>query len=264
MLRGTRSAKQAGLGDVRPLDKESFEPLYFQIQRQLREKIKSGALAEGDPLPGEAEIARLFGVSRMTSRQALQGLTSEGLSFRERGRGTFVKTQKVEKKIAHLLGFSAEMRERGLQSKNRVLEKKVELASPQVAESLKIEVGSNVMMLRRLRIVNDEPIVIEEVRLPMSRFEGLEKINFGVNSLYQVLKERYGVRLASADEVIEARAATKAEAKLLQVAPRLSLLCISRTSFDVQGRPIETGQSCYRSDRYRAVLHLSVGNSHQV
>jgi GntR family transcriptional regulator len=100
----------------RPLDKESYEPLYAQIPAQLREHIRSGRLGVNQLLPGEAELSRIFGVSRMTSRQALQQLTNDGFTYRERGRGIFVSPLKVEKQLAHLQGFSAEMRPLGLQA----------------------------------------------------------------------------------------------------------------------------------------------------
>ena len=54
-----------------PIDKSSFTPMYFQIQSQLLKMIQSGHLKAGDSLPSEEELSRIYGVSRMTSRQAL-------------------------------------------------------------------------------------------------------------------------------------------------------------------------------------------------
>jgi GntR family transcriptional regulator len=143
-----------------PLDKNSFEPLYFQIQSQLEQMICSGSLCVHDLLPGEAELSRIFGVSRMTSRQALQGLTSDGFAYRERGRGTFVCAAKVEKQIAHLLGFSAEMRLLGLKATAKVLAFATISATNQVAQALQIQAQSSVTMLHRLRLANGDPIAI--------------------------------------------------------------------------------------------------------
>lgn len=242
--------------DFVALDKNSFEPLYFQIQSQLEQKIRSGQLGVHDPLPGEGELSRIFGVSRMTSRQALQGLTSDGFAYRERGRGTFVCAPKVEKRIAHLLGFSAEMHLLGLKASTKVLAKAIVPAPAQVANSLQMPPRTRVMILHRLRMANGEPIAIEQVWIPLTRFPGIDRINFVRSSLYETLKERFRVKIGSASETIEARGASKEESELLQIAPRSSLLVVSRTLLDTQERPVELAHSLYRGDRYRAVLTI--------
>jgi GntR family transcriptional regulator len=75
---------------VRPLDRNGFIPLYFQIQRALRENIHSGELSEGDVLASEEELARTYQVSRTTARKALHGLKTSGYVCSQKGRGTFV------------------------------------------------------------------------------------------------------------------------------------------------------------------------------
>ncbi|SFS17717.1 transcriptional regulator, GntR family [Granulicella pectinivorans] len=251
----TPAVTKRGDGFV-PLDKNSFEPLYFQMQKQMEQKIRSGKLAVHDPLPGEAELSRIFGVSRMTSRQALQGLTADGFAYRERGRGTFVCAAKVEKHIAHLLGFSAEMKLLGLKASSRVLASATVSASPQIAASLQVDPQAPLTMLHRLRLANGEPIAIEQVWVPQTRFPEIDKVDFAKASLYDTLRDRYGVRIGSANETIEARGATKAEAALLGVALRASLLVVSRTLLDGDGHPVELAHSMYRGDRYRAVLTI--------
>lgn len=239
-----------------PLDKNSFTPLYFQIQTQLLLHIESGRLRPGDSLPGEEELTRIYGVSRMTCRQALQSLKNQGFANREKGRGTFVIQPKVEKDIAHLLGFSAEMEALGMKASSKVLGIATLSATPEIASKLAIEPGSPVVHIQRQRFANGEPVLAEEVWLSQQQYPGIEKLDFSRRSLYETLRERYGVRIGSADEVIEARSANRHEAALLGIAPRSSLLVISRTLLNVEGRPVETGISSYRGDRYRAVLRI--------
>jgi GntR family transcriptional regulator len=111
-------------------------------------------------------------------------------------------------------------------------------------------------MLHRLRMANAEPIAIEQVWIPLSRFPGIDKIDFARASLYETLKERFGVKIGSANETIEAKGAIKEESALLEIAPRSSLLVVSRTLLDVDGRAVELAHSLYRGDRYRAVLTI--------
>lgn len=256
--KGAVNASLAGLpsGLFRPLDKKSFEPLYAQIQSRLKELIRTGEIGVNDSLPGEAELSRIFGISRMTARHALQGLTNEGLTYRERGRGTFVSPPKVEKEITHLLGFSAQIRLLGMKASTRVLASAVIPAEGSIAESLELSVHDEVLRLQRLRLADDEPIAIEEVWIPRSRFPGVEEIDFGKHSLYETLRDRYGVRIGSSRETIGARQATAEEARLLRITPRSSLLEVSRTLLDVEGQPMEVAHSLYRGDRYRAVLTI--------
>src|SRR5579875_1010719 len=141
--------------DFQPLDKNSFIPMYFQIQTQLLQMIQSGRLRAGDPLPSEEELSRIYGVSRMTSRQALQSLKSQGLVSRHKGQGSFVSQPRVEKDITHLCGFTAEMRALGMKASSRVLESESLPASPESATQLGVPIGAPVFRLRRLRFADD-------------------------------------------------------------------------------------------------------------
>jgi GntR family transcriptional regulator len=240
----------------KPLNKKSFTPMYFQIEEQLLKLISSGQLRPGDLLPSEEELSRAYGVSRMTSRQALQGLKSSGHASRYKGRGTFVIQPKVEKDITHLAGFTAEMRALGLKATSRVLATETIPATVEIATKLAGEVGMPTYRLRRLRFADELPFAIEEIYLSKDRYPGIDEFDFSRLSLYATLRERYGIRLSLADEILEARAATRNEAELLEVPARSSLLVISRTLWSVEGQPVEAARSFYRGDRYRAVLRI--------
>lgn len=238
------------------LDKNSFIPMYAQIQTQLLELIRSGRLRAGDPLPSEEELSRVYGVSRMTSRQALQSLKNQGFASRQKGRGSFVIQPKMEKDIAHLSGFTAEMTALGMKSSSQVLAAEMTTANDEIATRLAVKSGAPIFRLSRLRLADNAPVAVEEIMLPATKFPGIQRIDFARYSLYQTLREKYGIRVGMADEVLEARGATRQEANLLQIPARSSLLVISRTLWSIDGEPIESASSCYRGDRYRAVLRI--------
>ncbi|MGH9586675.1 MAG: GntR family transcriptional regulator [Acidobacteriaceae bacterium] len=241
---------------VQPLDKTGFIPLYYQIQRALMEKIQSGALSQGDPIPSEEELSRTYQVSRMTARQALHGLKVNGFAFSEKGRGTFVTRPKLEKNVLHLQGFTEDMKQRGMTPSSRILEQFVILASEDLREKLRLAVDEKVMCLRRLRLADGVPMAIEESNIPLQRFPGIERVDFGLYSLYATLREQYGVRVGYADEIIEALPALREEAGLLTIPHRASILSISRIIFTTQEAPIESACSRYRGDRYRASIRV--------
>jgi GntR family transcriptional regulator len=241
---------------VRPLDKGGFIPLYFQIQRTLMDQIRSGELSEGDPLPSEEELGRVYHVSRMTARQALHGLKTNGYAVSQKGRGTFVTRPKLEKNIMHLRGFTEDMKHLGMEPSSKLLGQTVVGATAELAEKLRVESNESVMHLRRLRLADGIPMALEDSCIPLSQFPGLEKISFAKRSLYSVLRETYGVRVAYADEVIEALPATLEESELLTIAKKSSILSISRIIMTTEEVPIEFACSRYRGDRYRASLRI--------
>lgn len=241
---------------VRPLDKSGFIPLYFQIQQLLMEKIRSGELSEGDPLASEEELARIYQVSRMTARQALHGLKTSGYAHSQKGRGTFVTRPKLEKNIMHLRGFTEDMKSLGKVPSSKLLEQTAVPATAELAAKLKVQAGDIILRLRRLRLADGIPMAIEESHIPLAPFPGLEKNNFAKQSLYFILRERFGVRVAYADEVIEALPATREESDLLTIPRKSSILSISRIIITAEDRPIEVASSRYRGDRYRASIRV--------
>lgn len=246
----------AAAATAEPLDKNSFIPLYFQIQQKLMERIQSGDLAEGDLLESEEDLSRRYQVSRMTARQALRGLKDQGYAYSVKGRGTFVCRPKMEKNILHLQGFTEEMRQRGLQPSSQLLEQVTVSADEDLARRFNVSLDEPMLRLSRLRLADGVPMALETSHIPLGAYRGLERFDFGKRSLYQTLRERFGVRVGWADEVIEALTAGRDEARLLTIAPKASLLCITRTVMTTQGTPIEFARSLYRADRYRAVIRV--------
>jgi GntR family transcriptional regulator len=129
-------------------------------------------------------------------------------------------------------------------------------ASEDLAESLKIDPEATVMKLRRLRLADGIPMALEESHIPLRQFPGLEAISFAQESLYFVLREKFGVRVAWADEVIEALPATREESELLTIPKKSSVLSISRVIITTEQTPIEVACSRYRGDRYRALIRV--------
>jgi GntR family transcriptional regulator len=241
---------------VRPLDKGGLIPLYFQIQRTLMDNIRSGKLSEGYPLPSEEELGRVYQVSRMTARQALHGLKTNGYAVSQKGRGTFVTRPKLEKDITHLHGFTEDMKQLGMKPSSKLLVQTVVSATAELAERLNLEADEPVMRLRRLRLADGIPMALEDSYVPLRQFLGLDKISFAKRSLYSVLRENYGVRFAYADEVIEAFSATRKESELLTIPQKASILSISRVIMTTEEVPIEFACSRYRGDRYRASIRI--------
>ena len=237
-----------------PIDKTSIVGLAEQIQAQLLALIHSGQLAVGVALPGEVELGQIFGVNRTVSRKAMLQIEALGYAVRMKGHGTFVTQPKIAICMNGVTGLTAEMQLLGLQAGARLLTAERREAKADVALRLGIFRGTPVFHLRRLRTVNGRPLAIEESFLELGRFAGIQKLDFNNRSLYAVLDEIYGVKMARCEAALESVSAGRREARLLEIAPRACLLQVTRTVYAAHGHPVEMSSTLYRGDRVRAVL----------
>lgn len=135
-------------------------PLYIQIKKIIKDKILSKEYAPGDSLPSEAQLQEIFHVSRITARQAIAQLESEGLVERARGKGTRVLFQnKIEEQLAGIKSFTNEMLERGIQPGTRWAHIELVKADRHVADIFGCKKGDLVYRLDRVRTGDDVPIV---------------------------------------------------------------------------------------------------------
>ncbi|MGE0216693.1 GntR family transcriptional regulator [Mycolicibacterium sp.] len=224
-------------------------PAHARIGRWLEGLIASGALAPGDKLPSEVDIATALGVSRMTLRQALSALEGKGLIDRRRGRfgGNFVAAPRFEFDHASLPGFTEQMRRFDVEAGAQVLRASTHRPDAEVGRALGLRRTDQVHEILRLRTANGEPIVLEQAYLPATVFPGLLSMNL-TGSLYAAMRD-YGAAPQSADERIEATLANPELAGLLGVDVAAPLLLIVRTSFSGSGVAVEFSRDHHRSDR---------------
>ncbi len=238
------------------LNKDLPIPLYYQLKCALMEAIESGQWQSGEQLPNENQLALNFGVSKITVRQALQGLADLGYVRREHGRGTFVSKPKLDQGPRELMSFSEEMRRHRLTPSSRVLEQMLVKAEGCVAEALKVHPGEPVFLLKRLRMADGEALGIQTAHVPMALAPGIDKENFDEASLYDVLQNRFGMQPARARESYLAVAADPVAAELLGIPPGSPVFAAERVSYVQGDKPLEFVQSVMRGDRYSIVLEL--------
>jgi GntR family transcriptional regulator len=228
-------------------------PKYYQVKRQLLEF--TATLDPGSPVPPERELARSYGTSRTTVRQALAELVVEGRLLRMQGKGTFVAKPKVAQ-LLELASYTEGMRAHGLHPQTTILDIGYVTADEQLATLLGIRAGGRALRIHRLRRADGEPMSIDTSHLPARRFPGLRRQLERQLGLYETLRAVYGIQLAEAEETIETVLADPHDARLLGVDPGLPLLLLSRHAYDVTGEPVEWAQSWYRGDRYKFVTRL--------
>lgn len=232
-------------------------PLYLQIAEGLLDRIESGELAPGDRLPPERQLSQALSVNRMTLRHALRLLELQGLLIRRQGDGTYVAEPKVEREAGQLISFTRGMRRRGYSPGAKIISFERRLAEGSVSRALRLSASATVYAIVRLRLLNQEPVMLERYTIPAARFPDLERHDLEERSLYEVLETEYGTSAKQARQSLEPVIATNFEAELLAIEPGWPLMLERRTSFDERGQPIERGKDLYRGDRFRFVTELA-------
>jgi GntR family transcriptional regulator len=247
----------AGGNDAGLRSRAQREPKYWGLKRHLLDLLRS--MPPGSPIPTERSLAADFDVSRTTVRPALAELTVAGRLLRVQGKGTFAAEPKVAQRL-QLSSYTEDMRAQGRQPSSRLLEASEDAADAELARYLGVRAGAKVLRLHRLRLADGEPMALETTHLALGRFRGLRRYVSSGGSLYQVLRERFGVEMGHAEETIETALATPEEAELLGADIGLPMLLLSRHSFDTEGNPVEWVRSVYRGDRYKFVATLNRPN----
>jgi GntR family transcriptional regulator len=239
------------------VDKDNPIPYYLQLKESLSEKIERGEWKPGEQLPSESELCQVLDVSRTVTRQALQEMEYAGLIVRKKGKGSFVAEPKISENLAQrLTGFYQDQAERGHPPVSQVLKQNVVPASSKVAASLNLESDTPVIEIERLRLVQEEPIVLVTSYLPYALCPGLMRVDLTRQSLYAVLEERYGLIITRGHRTLEAVAANRYEADLLQVEKGAPLMLLDSVSYLADGTPVEYYHALHRGDRSRFEAEL--------
>lgn len=252
------SVKRSSLKRI-TIDRSSSVPLYVQLRDAVQKQIEQGVWVPGDQLPGDQELCEVYGVSRTVVRQALQELSFQGSIARHRGRGTFVAEPKIRSTslIHSLMGFQADMVERGLDLHNEVLDKVMLPADSKIAKYLDLETMDPIVKLERLRFVEGEPIVHVTSFLPYDLCPSIMNADLSQQSLYAFLDSDCGLRVSRGRRGIEAVAVSEREARLLQIEAGSPVIRMESISYLQDGRPIEYFDALFRGDRSRFELEVA-------
>lgn len=238
------------------LNKNIPIPLYYQLKEKLTQTIQTGELPIGSLVPSERELSELYGISRMTVRQALGELVKDGLLVREQGKGTFVAEPKINQGLLKLTSFSEEMKSRGMKPASRVQAIYVQEAAHPVSTALGLTHETRVVVFERLRLADDKPMAFEVSHLPLARFPELDKQNLNSSSLYELLEQKYNVSINCARQSIEVGFPNALESKSLGIHGKSPVILIERITYDTNNEPYEFVKSVYRGDRFKLQVEL--------
>lgn len=239
----------------RPLDRNSFAPLYYQLAEKIQLLIDRD-LVPGDQVPSEAELTARYNVSRNTVRQALDALAQQGFVIRVQGKGTYVSSEHNRYSLQKLVSFSEDMRRRGLHPETRFLGLAT-LPPPfsRLARELRLAPGELVYELRRLRLADGVPMALNTTYLPQKLFPDLTDQTLAQGSLFEYINSHLPAHVGYADRVLKSVIADDAQAELLQVEVGSPLMLVEGPGFLDNDQPVEYVITFYRGDRYEFVYH---------
>lgn len=237
------------------LDEKSHVSLYYQVKQIIIKNIKNGEWPVNSKIPTELELCKMFGVSRITVRQALAQLEKEGFLYRKQGKGTFVTTPKLEQRLSRFYSFSEEIKKMGLEPSTIVIDFSLIQANEDISSRLNIKPESLVFAIKRLRLADNEPFAIEISYIPHDIASGITRKEIEENGLYATLRDNYGIVPKQAVESFEAVLMGNEEAKYLKAGSKAPALRLERSTY-ANSKLVEYCVSIIRGDKYKYKITL--------
>lgn len=232
-------------------------PRYHQVREKLSAEIAARRWKPEEAIPSETEIASVHQVSIGTVRKAIDSLVADGVLERFQGKGTFVRRPDFQSSFFRFFRFATVGGEARVPV-SRILKREVTPLTNVVAAALKLAVGTPAIRFSRLRLIDDRPLVLEDIWLPHARFKALLAIDpreFG-DLWYPLYEENCGVMVASAQETLSAEAVSARNARRLKLEAGEPVIVIERVAMSADRQPLEWRQSRGAASEFRYQVEI--------
>lgn len=232
--------KQIGLAD-----RSAAVPLWVQVRNALALAIDQ-AVAAGSQLPSEQSLCALFGVSRPVVREALDALVSEGRLVKIPRRGVFTARPKDDADfLTNAIGVFDDMTAKG----HRVTTRTIALTrcgpTPREAKMMGLVAGSDIVRIVRVYLIDGQPLTFTHIAIPGHRAPGLEARLQESQSIFGLLRSRFGLVATRAERWFTATLATDDQADKLGIATGQPLIGIESVAYCANGLPLEYYEAVY-------------------
>lgn len=242
----------------RPVEVGSIAPLYRDVKRLLVQSIAAGEWPPGVALPSETRLAERYQVSIGTLRKAIDELVAERVVVRQQGRGTFVATHGASRLLFHFFHIVPRGGDKQY-PRTRTLAFRRGRAEPDEAGKLALAPGDAVLRIRNLLLLQDAPVVLDELVLPQRLFPDLSEKIFTArdNTIYHLYQTRYGINVLRTSERLRGALAGAEAAKLLGLKKNAPLLEIDRVALTYNDAPVELRHSLVNTEKHEYFSDLS-------
>ncbi len=226
-------------------------PLYKEIKRKMMEALTGGEWRPGEAIPAERRLSERYGISIGTVRKAIDELVAENILIRQQGRGTFVASHTRDRLLFYFFHVVPESGEK-LYPEVQLLSFAKARADRVIAEKLLVAIGDPVIRVRNRLRLGGEPIIVDDITLPVARFAGLTEAQFRdrASTIYNLYQEAFGISVIRSSERLRATLADGESAALLGVARGAPLLQIRRVAHTYNDVPVEYRVSLVNTARH--------------
>ncbi len=235
------------------LEKTSHQPLYQQLMDELKMLIHTGVYKYGEKIPTEPELAQKYEVSRITVRRTIEELCSQGYLVKQQGKGTFVETPKIYRKVEQHsnMSFTETCKINGRAPSSHVLSCETIFPEEWHRTFLRLDEGEYLIYIQRILSADDVPIIHEHIFLPSGKFEGFAADKLENGSLFQLLKQQYNVNSSEKSRsTIEIGTASQKVALLLNITVGEPVMILNNYMEDENKNPLYMSREIIVGSRY--------------
>lgn len=241
---------------------ENTQPFkYALIKNDIVQAIKTKQLNTDDKILSEAKLCKKYNVSRITVTRAINELVAEDYLYRIQGKGTFVKGKQLSEGVSQLSSFTKRMKEKKLKLETRVLETTSVTMPVKMANFFNLPSDKNVILLKRLRIVDGKLLCLSIAYLMPEIFYWTTLEDMEHESLYDLLENKYDFKLGNATQEFEVGYLNEKNAKFLEISSQDPCLKLSLYSTLSDGRPAQFEETYYIGSKYAYQLLLPAPHS---
>jgi DNA-binding GntR family transcriptional regulator len=239
------------------INKNDPKPLYSQIADWIREKIFTKEWEKNHQLPAEEDLAKHIDVSRGTLRKAISSLIKEGILIQIQGKGTFVAEPKVSHPFGQeLVSFAESMEREGIVFETKVLEQRVIEPKASIKKKFSLTDNQKVLYLKRVRIIDNEPVIVLENYIHIDLCQGIEHTDFEEMPLFAAIEKFSGQKIHFGIRQFEARGLEEEQAMLFSLPMGTPVLYLDQITYLDDSIPVEISHVWLRSDKYSITSYL--------
>lgn len=238
------------------INKEENLAYYIQIYNIVKKRIEEGIYPPNTLIPSENELAEEFNVTRITVRNAVKRLKEEGRIYTEKGKGSFVKAPCIEQSLFKFDSFGRNYTKQNFETETVVIDSKIGIQNEGIKSRLNIAGDQEIIEIIRLRKIEHSPVILEFSYIPLSLAPNILEIDLENSSIYDLLEQKFGLKITRAKEYLSPDVTDGYESKLLEVAKKTPVFITDRITYSQGDLPIEYRRSIIRSDKFKFFVDL--------
>lgn len=237
------------------IDRDKPQKLYIQVFEIMKKAIEGGEWIVGAQIPTEDELCRLYEVSKATVRLAILELVRQGYLLRQQGKGTFVCKRVIPEGLTMSSSFKELMLEAGVNFTTDVLAHTVMMPTDDLDFKLEVAEDKHIIYIKRLRLVDNEPILLQESYIPHDVCPPLLHEDVTTNSIFELFEKKHGINITRLRDYLEVVLAKADEGLLLNI-PKGSPVLLLEQHFYSGDTQIMYTRSVKRAERFKLVIEF--------